>query len=1469
MGLISENFLNDPLAGPLRPQDKMLEKKEDEDFGFFDYAGDLALSIPRGIAGAVEGIGEIGNIIPGVNYDIPTNLGLGHSETFAGGAIEGISEFAVGFVPVLGWVGRGAKVGKGMKLAGGLEKAAQAPGAKGFLARRGQEAVAGGITDFMVIQGHEARLSDLIQQFPGLQNPITEFLQSDEEDSEIVGRLKAAVEGIGAGVIFDSMLLGMRALKSGRKAFDDGVAKGLEPEEAAKDAVTEMDRAADFGPDTPDYRHGGEEAIDLIAEAEALSPNPKRKRGSDNIFRRLELEANLIGPNAREDIEGVRTFVRELGSEYFDDLGISIHKNLSAEGRFEFDSRIIRLAKRTVETGNVERVMIHELWHALSDNLPVKDVQAVRKAYQKALKKEPVLKEIKELDEALDEATYKRLVAKHGQAEVDRWLRKSQNNRYRLVYEGEDYRLKNEDEWFAETLADVSQGHLDKLENLAPSRTAKRIFQDIGIVMRDLFVYTKEKLGLAGPEQRIFNDFLRGKNLERTRFGGIEGFRTVDMAAGSGGKPPKTPATRAAGEPDEPEGLPEGDLRSTLEAREGLREEDIIDVETGKLNLRGIEGELKPTIRAVQEVLDDRVDEAVRTSDDDVLLDNLETVASFTGESAETITKRLGADAASTREVNKRVLAYKWIVEAQTQDKLKPALDAVQKALDEDGAVSDELILKASQALTETQGIVQELSGLRTAQSQGLRIFKESEPFMALTKDPDVDAAIRQSRKDILEELGGREEVLKKLRAIRDILENGGGTAAAMEALKKQRNNKWLLAFNEGFINNILGGIKTLTTNFMGPMVVSAYRPMETALGGLVTGNTKVVQRSFRELMGLMTGWRDVAQGARMSILKDEIVFDPSARQVDLPANQRRAISAQGLDIKSQGVGSMVNAIGSVIGMPSRLLGGTDNFVKQLNYRAVVRADLIEQGLERGLRGKDLAEWMEKSMDSMVINGAALTARNLDREANRRGLSGIKKVNWIKSKLADGDIQDRQALATRALEVSREVTFTRQLKEDESVFRSVSQSAQKIVNQHPILRPFIPFIRTPANLLSFAGERTADPVMTMARTLNPLSRTTPKQFSALHGNRSRMMADLASQDPQRKSEAYGRVIAGFGFTATGVMFASTGNLTGGGPKNYKERKLLEEGGWRPYSIKVGDNYFSYQRMDPFASMLGIFADMADIARYAPPEMQEEVESLGLNLGIAVARNIGSKTYLQGVMDLAGLLENPERFVGETARGFAGAMIPNYLGQSVQAVSGDESMREVRTWMDAMQAKIPFLSEGLDPQRNFMGEPMERYMALGGRWTDWFLPIVHSTTSSDPINREIAQLGHAFAPPSAHRYDMDLRTVTKSSGQSAYDRWMELHQEVRIGGRSLNQAMNRLLRSADYRRMSPDGLGDEESPRILEIRKLVQQYRVKAEQQLFREFPDIHQARKNKMITRRGLRTGRTKESIRSSLFPLD
>jgi hypothetical protein len=117
--------------------------------------------------------------------------------------------------------------------------------------------------------------------------------------------------------------------------------------------------------------------------------------------------------------------------------------------------------------------------------------------------------------------------------------------------------------------------------------------------------------------------------------------------------------------------------------------------------------------------------------------------------------------------------------------------------------------------------------------------------------------------------------------------------------------------------------------------------------------------------------------------------------------------------------------------------------------------------------------------------------------------------------------------------------------------------------------------------------------------------------------------------------------------------------------------------------------------------------------------------------------------------------------------------------------------------------------------------------------------------------------------------MNLQALKADSGQSAYDRWMELHQEVRIGGRSLNQAMNRLIRSAAYQRMAPDAFGDQKSPRVSAIQSLVSKYRTRAETVLWREFPQVKAARKNKAVIRQAQKTGQTTESIRASLFPLD
>ena len=46
-------------------------------------------------------------------------------------------------------------------------------------------------------------LESLVQDYPILENPITEYLQSDPNDSEAEARLKMTIEGFGLGIPFE------------------------------------------------------------------------------------------------------------------------------------------------------------------------------------------------------------------------------------------------------------------------------------------------------------------------------------------------------------------------------------------------------------------------------------------------------------------------------------------------------------------------------------------------------------------------------------------------------------------------------------------------------------------------------------------------------------------------------------------------------------------------------------------------------------------------------------------------------------------------------------------------------------------------------------------------------------------------------------------------------------------------------------------------------------------------------------------------------------------------------------------------------------------------------------------------------------------------------------------------------------------------------------------------------------------
>jgi len=213
----------------------LVKKPDQEDVNYWKIAEDMALSAPQGIVNAIEEQGDfidenivsLGGLefgdkdgkltfkdfIPkyvapskwkSEEYSKKRQLPVFHKpETLAGNMTEGISRFITGFAGP-------AKFLKGAGLGGTAVKSTL----------RGLGA--GAVADLTVFDPNEGRLSDMLVEFnsPVLNNAVTQYLATDENDTEMAGRLKNVLEGMALGGIGESIFLGIRGFKKMKQTKD-------------------------------------------------------------------------------------------------------------------------------------------------------------------------------------------------------------------------------------------------------------------------------------------------------------------------------------------------------------------------------------------------------------------------------------------------------------------------------------------------------------------------------------------------------------------------------------------------------------------------------------------------------------------------------------------------------------------------------------------------------------------------------------------------------------------------------------------------------------------------------------------------------------------------------------------------------------------------------------------------------------------------------------------------------------------------------------------------------------------------------------------------------------------------------------------------------------------------------------------------------------------------------------------------
>jgi hypothetical protein len=292
----------------------------------------------------------------------------------------------------------------------------------------------------------------------------------------------------------------------------------------------------------------------------------------------------------------------------------------------------------------------------------------------------------------------------------------------------------------------------------------------------------------------------------------------------------------------------------------------------------------------------------------------------------------------------------------------------------------------------------------------------------------------------------------------------------------------------------------------------------------------------------------------------------------------------------------------------------------------------------------------------------------------------------------------------------------------------------------------MPFIRTPLNIAKYGMERTP---LNFGRLL----------YKAI--KKETVGAEL--------SEQIALPIMGTMIVAGVTNAVITGNITGGGPKDKADRETLMRTGWQPYSFKIGDKYYSYNRFEPVGMVVGTSADFAGLAFGNETQIKDPIDAANI-IAMSVAKNWTSKTFMQSLSAALDATSDPERYGAQFLNGYAGSLIPSIVNTATVAI--DDTRRDTKGPLDTMMARIPGASEQLEPKRDLWGRPIKKTgLTLVDRAIS---PVSISQVSDDPVDKEILRLGISPGLPKKKLGDVELTPeqysdFSERAGKRAYER----------------------------------------------------------------------------------------------------
>lgn len=476
---------------------------------------------------------------------------------------------------------------------------------------------------------------------------------------------------------------------------------------------------------------------------------------------------------------------------------------------------------------------------------------------------------------------------------------------------------------------------------------------------------------------------------------------------------------------------------------------------------------------------------------------------------------------------------------------------------------------------------------------------------------------------------------------------------AMKEIMAAQQGGTFMKITNELFINSILSSPITHQINMISTGINTIGKPISKLVGGIAEGDPEIITRAWKDMVYMLSALHESAYMAGRSFLANKNILDSSASTIDI---SRLA------QIDTSKRGNLVKLVHGFYTLPQRFLMAEDEFFKQINFRSYIRADIWERASKMNFKSQEAYNNYVNDQFKKII-----------RTVNRESMVG--KLSKQNQKL----LKDARLYANQA-------TFTEELMKGTS-----GKAVQTLVNQNPILRQIIPFVRTPLNIMKQFNK--SNPLFTYVGGLDTtrmdkfglgfLSTDVNKNPLQNFAFVKEHMSELNSLNKSERAIAKGRSIMGGMFWAGGLTAAFNANdpkagiaITGGLPANKMARENLLATGFMPYSFrflatedhikKYGNGepyarvpdkenpdvtfirgedglikykYVSYKRLEPYANFLAISADAARVIGHLGTEDQLQKDSLYQVMMSSMYNNIIDKNYLRGITELVEVMRD--------------------------------------------------------------------------------------------------------------------------------------------------------------------------------------------------------------------------------------